>query len=210
MRLFAAIRPPQPVLDHLEAALEVISAEPATRVGGHRDSVRWTARENWHVTVAFYGEVPDGATGELTDRLDALAAHVEPFDLALRGSGVFAGRTLWIGLGGATSQAVALAAGAAELGAEITGRRDQRVRSRLHLTFARVTDRGRRAGPVRGRARDGAAPGAADHLVRALSVYSGPSWRVDELLLVSSHPGEGRSGGPRYVDVATLRLGGGG
>lgn len=210
MRLFAAVRPPDHVLDHLEAALDVIAADPRAGVGGHRDPVRWTARESWHVTVAFYGEVPDGATGELTERLDALAAQVEPFELTLRGSGVFAGRTLWIGVGGDTAQGAALAAGAAELGAEVTGRQDHRVRSRLHLTFARVTDRGRRARPGRGRTRDGAAPAAADHLVRALSVYSGPSWRVDELLLVSSRPGEGRSGGPLYTDVAALRLGGGG
>ncbi len=211
MRLFAAIRPPEHVLDHLESALTVLSADPAARVGGHRDPVRWTARENWHVTVAFYGDVPEGATGELSERLGALVADVEPFDLVLRGSGVFAARTLWIGVGGDVSRGVALATAATELGAEVTGWQDQRVRSRLHLTFGRVTDRspGSRSGRARpGRGRGTGTPSVADRLVHALSVYTGPSWRVEELLLVSSRPGEGRSGGPLYSDVATLPFGG--
>jgi 2'-5' RNA ligase len=45
-------------------------------------------------------------------------------------------------------------------------------------------------------------------LVRALSVYEGPAWRADELLLVASAPGEGRSGGPRYTDLVALPFGG--
>ncbi len=44
-------------------------------------------------------------------------------------------------------------------------------------------------------------------LVRALAVYEGPRWQVDELLLVSSRPGAGRGGGPLYEAVETFPLG---
>ena len=44
-------------------------------------------------------------------------------------------------------------------------------------------------------------------LVRALAVYEGPRWLVDELTLVSSQPGAGRGGGPLYERVETFALG---
>jgi 2'-5' RNA ligase len=44
-------------------------------------------------------------------------------------------------------------------------------------------------------------------LVRALAVYEGPAWRVEDVLLLQSQPGEGRGGGPLYTTVGTWRLG---
>ena len=44
-------------------------------------------------------------------------------------------------------------------------------------------------------------------IVRALAVYEGPRWEVDEILLMSSQPGAGRGGGPRYEVVERFALG---
>ncbi len=46
-------------------------------------------------------------------------------------------------------------------------------------------------------------------LVRALAVYEGPEWVVDSVLLTESRPGEGRGGGPLYVDQAVFPVGSG-
>lgn len=58
MRLFIGILPPGAVLD------EVAGLRRPERPG-----VRWTTRDQWHVTLRFLGEVPDPAP--VADALDA-------------------------------------------------------------------------------------------------------------------------------------------
>ncbi len=195
MRLFAAVRPPELALDHLERALSGVSV--LADAGG----VRWSAPENLHLTIGFFGEVPQGAVGELVEGLDEVAARAPTFTLSLRGSGVFGSRTLWIGAGAEVEQMVRLAADVRAVGEQVSRFRDERPRMRPHLTIGRVlpggTSRGRRAPRI---------PVEVDHLVRALAVYQGPEWTVDELLLESSVPGAGRGGGPRYETVRRMAL----
>lgn len=209
MRLFAAVRPPVPVLDHLESSLGVVRAAAGPGPG----ALRWTPPEDRHLTAAFYGSVPDGLLPELTADLDAACAGLRPFRLALRGAGLFDHRTLWAGVTGDVDAMAGLMAAAVRVGEDLLGRSDDRVRSRAHLTVARVrpTARGRTT-PRRG-VRDGRKPGdrpgpdvAAD-LVSALSVYEGPAWTVDSLELVRSELGAGEGGAPRHEVVARLRLG---
>lgn len=196
MRLFAALRPPPAVLDHLRTALLATTA-------GVPGTVRWTAEENWHLTLAFYGEVPDGAVPELQSAVASAAADAVPLGLRLRGAGEFAHRTLWVGATGDLDPLSRLTRGLVDLGEEHLGRRDDRVRSRPHLTVARVppAGRARRAGR-----REAARPGL-DALVRSLAVYEGPGWVAREVLLVESRPGAGRGGGPLYADVGRYPLG---
>ncbi|MCB2178095.1 MAG: RNA 2',3'-cyclic phosphodiesterase [Actinomycetales bacterium] len=198
MRLFASIRPPGPVLDHLRGALHTAATADLP--------VRWTAEENWHLTVAFFGEVPDGALGELGGSLGQVAGVAAPFELRLRGAGVFSGRTLWVGASGDDGAMAALARSAREAGEMVSGFRDTRDRHRAHLTVGRVLDDGSAA--RRACSRDGRrVPGAVDHLVHALALYEGPAWTVGELLLEQSWPGGGRGGGPRYERVGRWPLG---
>lgn len=201
MRLFAAIRPPAPVLDHLDLALRAVQAYEA----GTADAadVRWTVEENRHVTVAFYGPVPDGRTDELVAALEDGVGGVRPFELRLRGAGVFAHRTLWVGAAVDLEAVRQLSAVARAAGEDVDARPDDRVRSRPHLTVGRVGTPARAARRRRERASDD--PAAS--LVRALAVYEGPAWTVDELLLVSSEPGAGRGGGPLYTPVRSFALG---
>lgn len=209
MRLFAAVWPPDDVLDHLDLALASVRGGPA----GTSSALRWSARETWHLTVAFYGETPDGVVPSLTADLAELAAGIEPYELALRGAGVFSHRTLWVGVGGDLETQRAVTRGCVDAGESAVGVTDNRPRERPHLTVGRVRPGSRP--PRRRSSRPGQRPDAqvpddedaAASLVRALAVYEGPRWLVDELSLVSSQPGAGRGGGPLYERVVTFALG---
>ena len=185
VRLFTAVVPPPAAIEHLGRALESIT----------HPSVRWSEPETWHVTLDFHGEVPEGAMEDLAAGLDAAAAEVEPFEIHLAGAGTFAGRTVWIGVGGEVRGLSDLVAGVRGAARAVGLPDDVRVRARQHLTVARTT-------------RPGAAV-AAD-LVRVLAVYRGPAWEVSRIALVESRLGEGRGGGPRHLERATFDLGHGG
>ena len=210
MRLFAAVWPPEHVLDHLDLALASVRGAPS----GLSQAVRWSARETWHLTAAFYGDLPDGAVPGLTADLAELASDIESYELALRGAGVFAHRTLWVGVAGELERQRAVGTGCVEAGEAAGAVPDGRARDRPHLTVGRVrpgsrpprrrSSRPERGGPGPEPERD---EDVAAGLVRALAVYEGPTWPVHELLLVSSQPGAGRGGGPLYERVATFPLG---
>ena len=168
-RLFAAIFPSDEAKEHLVSALR-----PIRDVS--RQEIRWTDPDNWHVTLAFYGDQPNDAA-DISDYLAQVAAFQSPRTVHLRGAGAFEGRTLWAGLGGDKLTDLMV-----EAAALID---DPRPRNRPHLTIGRT---GRRL-------RD---PYALPDIVHALSVYRGPDFAVDEICLVQSFLGQGRSGGPRY------------
>ncbi|MGV8965492.1 MAG: RNA 2',3'-cyclic phosphodiesterase [Cellulomonas sp.] len=195
MRLFVAVVPPTPVLDHLELALASVRGPQLP--DDARSAVRWAPPDDRHLTLAFFGEVSAGVSEALADGLEEVAGERAPLELRLRGAGVFDRRIFWIGCGGDVAGLAALSAACVDVGREVTGRDDHRVRSRAHLTVARV----------RGASR-GSSAADVSPLAHALAVYEGPSWRVDEIVLVSSRPGEGRGGGPAYERVTGFALNG--
>jgi len=215
MRLFASVRPPAAVLEHLAHALDGVA--PASLDGGP-PPLRWVPPEQRHVTLAFYGEVPDGALEDLAGALGAVATGTAPLRVQLAGAGVFSGATLWVGLRVVDGDERALVRLMGEVAAAGEGisRLEPRDRHRAHLTVARLSareqreraDRRRRSG--RGDRRPGRPP-AVDlpALAHALSVYRGPEWTAREVELVESHLGAGRSGGPLHEVRARLPLAGG-
>lgn len=208
-RRFAAVQPPDDVLDHLAAAMTTVGLDRTS----HASPVRWTAQENWHLTLAFYGTVQDAVVADLSEALGRAAAETAPMTVRLRGAGVFSRRTLWVGLGGQVDDVVRLIGRARAAGEGLVAFEDDRVRARPHLTVARLRDRGapRRADRRARRGREGGRGEAADDVlagvVHALALYEGPSWTVREVRLVRSEPGRGRGGGPLYTDVARHDLG---
>lgn len=182
MRLFAALVPPEEALDSLERALAEVRS-------GSLAGLRWVPRENLHVTLAFYGEVPDGAVPDVVAALTPVAATSAAPEVSIGGAGAFSGRTLWLGVGGDVRAVQRLMA---EAGAVLDGERDDGP-ARPHVTVARSGRRSR-----------GLDLSAA---VRALSVYRGPSWRPDGVTVLSSHLGEGKGGAPRYEVEAELPFG---
>lgn len=197
MRLFLGVLPDGPVLDHLDLAVAA-----ARRVLGSDDAVRWSARDTWHLTAAFYGEVPTGAVEDLQLGLSAALGALAPYELQLRGAGVFAHRTLWVGVGGQTENHQRLVNAAEKAAADQGLWSDARERNRAHLTVGRAV-----AGTGRGRRRRGEPPPVPELVAQALSVYQGPVWEVSEVWLMRSEPGAGRSGGPLYTPVQPMALG---
>ena len=165
MRLFVALAPPSEVLADVAAALG-----PARTL---QPDLRWIPVERWHLTVAFYGEVPDESlTGviEKTERKLSRRPLPGPIELSFSGSGQFSRRALWIGVDGDLDRLRALAKSVTT---------DQRP-YRPHLTVARL-----RGGQDATRA------------AAVLSSYAGPPWRSDEVHLVRSFLGPR----PRYETV---------
>jgi len=213
VRVFVAIRPPTRVLDHLELAVEGVAA-----AGGAHPALRWVPREQRHITLAFFADVPAGAIEELTDSLAAVAAHTHHFELRLAGAGSFLRRTLWAGVhqvspaGGAeltTLMSQCAAAGAA-------WQEMERDRRRAHLTLARLSAQARsRQRQLATRGRGARVPGGdprafdIDEAVHALSIYRGPEWIPPDIELLASELGTGKGGGPRHELLAQLPIGAG-
>lgn len=176
MRLFAALVPPPPVVDHLHAVVAALRAE-------HGDW-RWASPERWHLTLAFYGAVAEAAVPALTERLARAAGRHPPQDLTLAGAGRFDGRVLWVGVDGDRLRLRRLAQ-ATQAAAQRAGVAVDPRPFRAHLTVARTRE-----------------PVDLRPAVERLAAYQGPIWTADALHLVRSTLGPH----PRYDDVARWEL----
>jgi 2'-5' RNA ligase len=183
MRLFVEVAPPAGVLDDLEAACAPFRSS--------REDLRWTSREQRHVTLAFLGEVGEDSLSRLLPRLERAARRHHAFGLSLAGAGAFPGparaTVLWSGLSGDRKAlgelAMSVGAGARRAGAPPP---DEGRRYRPHVTLARCR-----------------APLDVRHLVSALSGYQGPAWTAKEIRLIRSVLGPS----PRYETLGTWQLG---
>ena len=143
MRLFVSVRPSAEAVAHLQAALrDLRTSDPA----------------QWHVTLAFLGEVPSAEP--LYDGVRAAAALHEPFALRLSGSGSFGRRATWAGVGGDVPALRSLASHVQDACREAGVHLEART-YRPHLTVGRIDP-------------------------RLLASYDGPSWQVTEIELVRS------------------------
>ena len=166
-RLFVAVWPPAAVLDVL-AGLERPSL----------DGLRWTGRDQWHVTLRFLGRVEavEEAVGALT-ALDAVPAEARVGPTV----GRFGQRVLHVPVHGLDSVAGAVIAATTDVGEPPEDRTFAG-----HLTLARV------------------ARGARVDLRRLTGRPVAGSWTVDEVCLVESHLS---SKGARYEVVGRFPLG---
>ncbi|MFZ1285498.1 MAG: RNA 2',3'-cyclic phosphodiesterase [Candidatus Phosphoribacter sp.] len=183
-RMFVAIVPPEAVIDDLSDFLDA------------RPGMRWVSPQQWHLTLAFFANVPEHRIDELAERLTTKAAKRSVFRLALAGAGAFPdparASVLWLGVSDSDSDSVeelqSLARAARAAGAAIGAPPDGR-RFTPHLTMARLRP-----------------PLEATRWLRVLDTYRSPSWEVADVELVASHRGEGPGGRPRYETVAALPL----
>jgi 2'-5' RNA ligase len=180
-RLFVAITIPDAVREHLGAVVSSL----VPRV----PDLRWTQPQLWHLTLAFFGGVPDRRRPDLLERLARVAGRHPPMPLQLRGGGVF-GRpdrasVVWVGVD-AGRALPDLAAGCAAAGRH-AGLAMEKRPYRAHLTLARA--RGRTGADARA-------------VVEELAEYAGPPWRATDIVLLHSHLGAH----PRYEPVAQWNL----
>jgi 2'-5' RNA ligase len=147
VRLFVSLRPSPQAVAHLAAALS---------------SRRTSTPEQWHITLAFLGEVSNPTS--LYDGLRAAAARTPPFEIHLAGSGAFTGaRVVWVGVAGDLDGLGTLAADVQQACRSVVVPVEHR-RFRPHLTVGK-------AGRIE---------------PSLLRDYVGPSWRVHEVELVHS------------------------
>ncbi len=216
VRLFTAVYPSAGASAHLDLALGGVGGPALADPGA---GLRWVPAEQRHVTLAFHGQVPDGAVPGYVDALVPALAGLEAFDVALAGGGSFGGRTLWVGVTGALDALRTLSAVVEETAGQAGLPAADRAGGRPHLTVARASAaRAGRAGRSgrpgeRGSRRPRRVPDDAGgtplaHWARALAVYRGPAWRVRTVRVVASELGAGRSGGPSHHEVAAISLAG--
>ncbi len=132
-RLFAAIRPPAPVIERLLALQDGVTG------------ARWQGAAQLHLTLRFFGEVETGQAEDLVAALEGV--RTPPFTLALREVGHFekksAPHTLWAGL--APSDTLAALHRQVEAGARRAGLPPEGRKFAPHITLARLN---RGSGPV--------------------------------------------------------------
>lgn len=177
MRLFVAIDPPPQALAELDAELG-----PTRVMAPH--GLRWTRPEQWHLTLAFLGEVPDAAVPALTTAL-AAAVGDAPMRLRLAGGGCFGDKVLWAGVAGDVHALRTLAETVAGV-ARTAGIAAPKAPYRPHLTLARA---GKEAADLR--------PAAT-----ALADVVGAAWDVAEVRLVRSRLGAGPGNSATHEVIA--------
>jgi RNA 2',3'-cyclic 3'-phosphodiesterase len=182
-RGFVAVVPPEDVLDTI-----------AARLGPVRDAyddLRWSRREQWHLTLRFLGAVPD--VDELIAALRDTLRPVSPVDaLALGGAGAFPNArrasVVWFGVRDG-ADGLARVAAAVEAACVAAGFTSEPRPFRAHLTVARVR-----------RPRD-----VGSALAALGEGPVGAPWPVTEVVVVSS---ETRPTGAVYEEIARIPLGG--
>lgn len=191
-RVFAAVVPPEDVIEHLDHFLDPRRDAPGA------DELRWTRPEQLHVTLAFMPSVQDDRIDDYVDRLaDGLVGTPIP-DLRLSGPVAFpdvaAARVLAVGVQAESPGADVVLeriAGRARNAAVTSGIEVDGARFRPHVTIARLRQ-----------------PAEVTRWVHILETYDGPSWPVYEIAVIASHLGEGPNGTPRYETLAEIPIGG--
>ncbi|MFD3569158.1 RNA 2',3'-cyclic phosphodiesterase [Streptomyces sp. NPDC058667] len=176
VRLFVALAPPDEAKEEL-----------ARELGAAYDAyprLRWNRIEDWHITLAFLGELPAATVPLLRPPLADLAASLRPVELALRGCGHFDERVLWSGIAGDLEGLHALADGVRAVVRECRVPFEDRP-LRPHLTLARAR-------------RDDQS--SVVDIAGRLAGFTGRRWRAERLHLVGSDFGRG-PGPIRYRDI---------
>ncbi|MFE9427425.1 RNA 2',3'-cyclic phosphodiesterase [Kitasatospora sp. NPDC006697] len=175
-RVFVALAPPDDAKEELVRALRPTY--------DRYPRLRWNRVEDWHITLAFLGELPSTAVPLLQSVLAGAAPGQPALRLGLRGGGHFDDRTLWSGIAGDLDGLHRLAGDVREL-VRSCGIEFRERPLNPHLTLARA----RRDDPL------GVPGGAAD-----LDGFVGRMWWTEKLHLVGSDFGRG-PGPIRYRDI---------
>ncbi len=178
VRLFAALVPSAEAIDHLKEAVQPL----------RDDALRWTSVADWHLTLAFYGELDEARLPDLEERLTRAARRHSAVSLALKGAGRFGKHTLWVGCAGELPAVRRLAQSAIAAGRRAGADVDDKRRFNAHVTLARA---------YRNR------PADLRPYVAALAEYEGPAWVGREVQLIQSRLGAGR---PRYETILSAPL----
>jgi RNA 2',3'-cyclic 3'-phosphodiesterase len=102
MRLFVALTVPEAVKE------AIVKAQAELRRAAPEGQVRWSRRDQLHVTLRFLGDVEPGRVGALTEALQACGHEFAPLHLRAEGLGFFPDarrpRVVWVGAQDAKDQ----------------------------------------------------------------------------------------------------------
>jgi 2'-5' RNA ligase len=178
VRLFVALLPPP------EAVADLVTVTRALPAVG----LRWVRPAQWHLTVAFLGEVDGRTCVDLVERLGRAARRHPPLTVSFGGAGRFGDHVLWADVHGDRVGLRRLAA-SVRAAARRCGLPTEERPYRPHLTLAR-----------------GAGADLAP-LVDRLHGFAGRPWTASDLHLIHSDLGAGPGGTARHEGVATWPLG---
>ncbi len=179
-RLFLAIPLPPPIVSAI------------TKFQGVHDvpNVRWSHKENLHITVHFFGAVEDEKIGELVDCLQNTISDIHQFELEMGelqfGPPNKPPRMVWLSFKPSEEFRTLVAAIQAGI-RENLGMRSQAHGPTAHVTVARFND-----------------PRAADDIKLEMFKRAQPIVPVDTLILFES---DLKKGGPEYTPMQTFTLG---
>ncbi|MFF2045296.1 RNA 2',3'-cyclic phosphodiesterase [Kitasatospora sp. NPDC058170] len=182
LRVFVALAPPDDAKDELARALQ-----PAYAL---YPRLRWNRIEDWHITLAFLGELPSTAVPRLRSALAGPTASHPALQLGLRGGGHFDQRLLWSGIDGDLEGLHELASDVRDVvrscGIQF---RDRPLHPHLTLARSRRDD-----------------PASVPQAAAGLTGFTGRPWPAERLHLVGSNIGRG-PGPIRYRDIEAWRFG---
>lgn len=132
MRCFVGIPLPESYQQGLQDIIQAWDGRLASRVS-------WTKRGNWHMTLAFLGELDEEAKSLARECLRSLS--MEPFQLQAEGGGFFppgkSPRVIWVGVGQGRKACVLLA-DKVEQALDPLGYKGDKRPFQPHLTLGRV------------------------------------------------------------------------
>lgn len=161
LRLFAALDIPDEVAQRLLALMRGVPG------------AKWRPRDNLHLTLRFFEEVPEPVADDLDAALDEIARETAPFAVQLKGAGFFGGddpHALWVGV--APSDALNVLAGRCERAARRAGLKAEARKFTPHVTLAYLS------GTVLER---------VIAFEKRLALFESEAWDVDCFFLLSSH-----------------------
>jgi 2'-5' RNA ligase len=134
IRTFLALDPPEEILR------EIGRVQNRLQRVVHGD-LRWVRPEAIHLTLKFFGDIPESAVADIAAVVEKAAVREVPFSFAIGGAGVFPDqrrpRVLWLGMSGDVPRLLSFQQGLeGELG--MVGFPGEERPFRPHLTLARI------------------------------------------------------------------------
>ena len=134
IRAFLAIDPPEEILGEIGRIQERLQRLI-------RGEVRWVRPEAIHLTLKFFGDIPETAVADIAAVVEKAAAAEAPLTFSIGGAGVFPDlrrpRVLWLGMDGDVPRLLRLQK-EIEGGLGVAGFPAEERPFRPHLTLARI------------------------------------------------------------------------
>jgi RNA 2',3'-cyclic 3'-phosphodiesterase len=189
-RLFIAIRVPEAVKDSLQKAQQPL------RTAMRDSTIRWTPRDQFHLTLKFLGDVEPDRAESLAEALKLACRGFAPLDLVAEGVGFFPERgfprVVWAGLRDAEDRLPSVQKAVETAVREFTAEEPER-RFSGHVTLGRIKT-------IKRPQADALASSAAEMKTRVFG-----KWTAGEVELIRS---ELLPSGARYSSLAVAPLSG--